>query len=365
MARAKDVLAARLTRRGVPLSLLAPLAFTVEPSFAAATTHAAIAFVTKNDPRVPATVLILAKQELKMSLAKKVLSVSVVTVAVLTCWAFGLRLSAEPPPPAPLTARLAAPDKAPVPKPPTAFVGKAFAIAPVTTDLQRRMFSGRGGGNATVVVLLDGAPLFKDAKTLDVEAFDLSQLLKALETFPLVKGKTVAQLTVHFPSKASPIPPSDALNIVCFVLEGAPRWVGFVPTNVTIMNHPDQFTFGEFIGPLKGDKGAGDAEDGVGDERARAYPVRTPLSKILTDSADGVVDVRVPLDGQGDDWLPAEVDKSVRAAIGKLKLAKGQRINFLLPIPKRGDRERVRERARAACKRWAEDSGLEMWSFTQ
>jgi hypothetical protein len=86
------------------------------------------------------------------------------------------------------------------------------------------------------------------------------------------------------------------------------------------------------------------------------------MGGVVDVSVGGVVDVRVPLDCQGDDWLPAEVDKSVKAAIGKLKLAKGQRINFLFDIPKRDDR--AYERVDNACKRWAEDSGLKMGSFS-
>ena len=67
---------------------------------------------------------------------------------------------------------------------------------------------------------------------------------------------------------------------------------------------------------MKDDKGAEDAEAGVGDERARAYPVRTPLSRMLTGSVDGVVVVLPLLTCEADDWLPADVDLSVKAAIG-------------------------------------------------
>jgi hypothetical protein len=70
----------------------------------------------------------------------------------------------------------------------------------------------------------------------------------------------------------------------------------------------------------------------------------------------------VPLPCQADDWVPDEVDKSVKAAIGKLKLMKGQRINFLLTIPKRNDG--TPERVRTACKQWAAAGELELASFS-
>jgi hypothetical protein len=366
MARAKDALAARLTRRGVPLSLLTPLALTVGPSFATATTHAAIAFAGKNDPRVPATVLVLAKQELKMSLAKKVLSVGVVSVAVLACWAFGLRLSAEPPPapsPAPPTARPTATDKAPGPKAAKAVVGKTFALVPVTTDLQRRLIHN-AGPNSTALLIVDAPALFKDAKTLDVEALQLGELRKGLKAFQPEKGKSVAHFAIHY---ANTIDVSrDGQDVLHFTLEGAARADGFLSgTSAGFQTyHNAPFVFDQYVAPLKDDKDADAAEAGVGDERVLAYPVRTPLSRVLTESAAGIVDVLPPLDCQGDNWLPAEVDTSVKAAIGKLKLAKGQRINFLLNITKRDDRDRTQERVRAACKRWAADSGLEMGAFS-
>jgi hypothetical protein len=83
---------------------------------------------------------------------------------------------------------------------------------------------------------------------------------------------------------------------------------------------------------------------------------------MLTESVAGVIDVLPALACQGDDWIPADVDQSVKAAIAKLNLAKGQRISFLFNIPKRDDR--TQSRIRSVCKQWASESGLEFWQFT-
>jgi RNA polymerase sigma factor (sigma-70 family) len=367
MARAKEALASRLARRGVTGVVLAPLVFTVTPSFAAATTRVAVAFSSKNNQCVPATVLVLARQELKMTLAKKVLSLGVLVVAVFGCLAFGVRLSAEPPPtpaPAPSTSRVAATDKAPVAKPPNAVVGKTFALAPLTTDLQRRLIDN-AGPNSTALLVVDASALFKNASTLDIEAIQLGELQKALKALQPEKGKSVAHFAVHY-SITRDIS-TDGQLVLHFALEGAARSAGFVPgTTVGHKTCHPTFEFDQYVAPLKADKDTDLAETGVGDERVLAYPVRTPLSRVLTQSAAGVVDVRVPLECQADDWLPVEVDKSVKAALGKLKLAKGQQVNFMLNIPKQDDstQQRVQERVRAACRRWAEDGGLEMGSIT-
>ncbi len=240
-------------------------------------------------------------------------------------------------------------------------IGKTFAIVPVTTELQRRLIYN-AGPNSTVLLMVDASALFKDAKTLDVEAFPVSELRKGLTTFRPEKGKSVAHFQVHYAGLRDVS--GDGSEVLDYVLQGVSRAAGFTPGTAAgfYTYHNDKFAFDEYVAPLKDDKGAGEIEAGVGDERARAYPVRTPLSRVLTQSVGGVVDVLTPLDCQGDNWVPDEVNKSVKAAIGKLKLAKGQRLNFLLNISKRDDR--AQERIREACKRWAEDGGLESGSFS-
>lgn len=364
MARAKDTLASRLTRRGIPLSLLTPVAIAVGPAFAAATARAGVVFATRGCSGVPAPVLALAKRELHMTVVKKMFGGGIALAGVCICLALGLRSSAEPPAPPPPPAPAPAPAaKAPVQKPPAPVIGKAFAIAPVTTDLQRRLIFG-AGPNSTALLIVDAPPLFKDATTLDVEAIQLGELRTGLKTFRPDQGKSLVHFEVHYTDVKAPS--KDSKEVFDFTLQGAARAEGFLPgTRAGFHTYsptsPGSFEFDQHIAPLKDNKGAEDAEAGVGDERARAYPVRTPLSRMLTGSVDGVVVVLPPLTCVADDWLPADVDLSVKAAIEKLKLTKGQRLNFLFNIPKQD--ERVLNRVRSACKRWAEDGGLELGSF--
>jgi RNA polymerase sigma factor (sigma-70 family) len=361
MARAKAALGSRLGRRGVSLSLLTPSAVAVSPSFASATTHAAIAFAGGSRLDVPGSVLALAKQELRMTLVKKLSAAGAALAVACGCLAFGLRSSAEPPPPsAPATVpQPALANNAPVPKPPAATVGKTFAVAPIATDLQRRLLGA--GPDSGVLVLVDGTKLFKDPQTLDARAFHLPELLKALNGIPVVEGKSVAHFVVHYARGTDPS--ADGTEIAHAALEGVARRVGFVPTRARSTYHNDEFRFDEFVAALKEEKGAGAREDAAGDERARAYPVRTPLSKVLTQSVGGVVEVLAPADARLDNLFTDEADKSVRAAIGKLQLAKGQRLRFVLNVPERN--APIQGRIRDACKRWAEDAGLESrgWSY--
>ena len=101
----------------------------------------------------------------------------------------------------------------------------------------------------------------------------------------------------------------------------------------------------------------------------KAYPVRTPLSRVLTEGAAGVVDVLTRLDPTRDDWVPADVEKSAQAAIAGLKLARGGKLNFAFRIADRArlddrNRNQTRERVRGLARRWAEEHGLELGSFS-
>lgn len=296
-----------------------------------------------------------------MTVAKKLFSVAAAVVSVCACLAFGLRSGAEPP----ALPRPGAP--VPVPadkgaqKPPAVVIGKGFAIAPVTTDLQRQLLRG-AGPDSTALLVVDGPAMFKDATTLDVEALDPTGLRKGLKAFQPAKGKSVVQVEVHYSNIKEPA--GAAREVLDYALHGAARAEGFVPgTPVGFHTYANgAFAFDRHVAPLKDDTGAGEAEAGVGDGRARAYPVRTPLSRMLTESVAGVVFVLPALDCRADAWVPADVDASVKAALGKLKLAKGERVNFRLNIPQRD--ERVQDRVRAACNGWAADAGLEVWSFS-
>lgn len=139
LARAKGLLAARLTRRGVALSLLTRAAVAVPATFAAATTRAAIGFVTRGRGVLPAAVLDQARRELRMVIARKVFGFGVVA-AVACVGLAGLRGSAEPPAPAP----------APRPKP--AATGSAGVVPPravvlaASEDARTGLASGIGEG---------------------------------------------------------------------------------------------------------------------------------------------------------------------------------------------------------------------------
>ncbi|MBP3955074.1 RNA polymerase sigma factor [Gemmata sp. G18] len=360
VARAKDKLAALLTRRGVSLSAIVPTALAVSSSFTAATTRAAVAFATKKHPLVSAPVLELAKREIRMTLVKKAFRFGTGATVLCVCLAFGLRSSAEPPVPSP-PPRPVPGAKEPDKKPPQAVVSKTFAVAPITTELQRRLYRG-AGPNSAAVVIVDGSALFKDPKTLNTDALNLKELRTALAPLRPEKGRSVAHIDVHY--GLGDDTSRNGADWIGSALNGALVSAGFTPGDPADLSttHNKTFSFEDYIAPLKDNKGADETENSIGDERVRAYPVRTPLSRVRTQSA-AFLDVYPRLDCKTDDWVPENVDKSVRAAIEKLKLAKDQRITFSLNIHPERDLQ-TQGRVRRACTRWAENAGLELWQIS-
>jgi hypothetical protein len=253
---------------------------------------------------------------------------------------------------------LAAPVPKPAPAPPKPVVGKAFAVAPVTTALHRRLIFASGPDSAAVVVV-NGSALFPDGKSIDPEALDLDGLRKALSAYRPSKDVAV-HFAVHYSGPVSP--PAKAVNLLHWGLEGLARDVGFGRAKAMGTYHQDgRFDWEKFVAPLREAKGGDTDEPAAGDERARAYPVRTPLSRLLAGPADCIVDVRAPLDPVQGTWLTPEGEKSVRAAITELKLPAAASARFFFNVKSRDDR--TTEQIRGLSNQLAAPHGLAVASY--
>jgi hypothetical protein len=232
-------------------------------------------------------------------------------------------------------------------------------VAAVTTDLHRRLLY-QAGPASRAVVFVDGSALFRDPEALDPDALDLDGIHKALRAYRPETERSRDHFQVHYGRVSNPH--RNGQWLLRCGLEGLGRQADFGWAGAQDTFRNDDFSFAEFVAPLKGDAGAGALEAAVGDDRVKAYPVRTALSRILTGSAAGVVDVRPALDPSQADWVPAEVERSARAAIGGLKLARGKKVNLLFNLPGRDDRPG--DRVQQLCKRWAAEHGLELGSYS-
>jgi hypothetical protein len=286
-------------------------------------------------------------------------------LSVLACGLLALSFGwATEPPTAPAPHSPAAKPQQAAPKPPAAAVEKTFAIALVTTDLQRRLI--RQEPAPVAIVFLDGAALFRDPKTLDLAAIDFKGIEKGLATY-----KSDAQRGIHFntlyvtPSGFS-MPSQAGRDLLDLGWEGLGRKAGFgqVKCSSSFGSIDRSIVWEDWIAPLREATDATAEEAAVGDDHVRGYPVRTPLSRVLFSKAvDGVIIVQVKLDSRKDDWIPADVEKSANAAITALKLPKGKKVCFYFNL-ENGDRDnKTLDRLRELAKRWAADHGLEMEYF--
>ena len=364
LARAKGLLAARLARRGLTPAALAACACAIPPSFASSTARAAVAFAGNHGSTIPETILGLARPEVRAMQAIRVIRVSslFVTCGVLVV---GLAIAAEAPQPSEPQRAKSAPLPS-SPKPPAPVFGKHFTIAPVTTDLQRRLLQG-GARSSTAIVILDGSALFKDPKTLDIEALDLAGIRKGLQPYRADKSGALVHFQVHYASGNDV--DSTAQTLLECALEGLARISGFqrgptisFPSSTF---HNGTFSLDTYVAALKETADTDAKEPANGDDRVRAYRVRTPLSKVLTGSAAGIIDVRVPLDPWKDDWMPAEVEKSASAAITALKLKQGSKLNFFFSVPPEHRDQKTGDKLQNLVKRWSEEHGMTWGTFAQ
>jgi hypothetical protein len=242
------------------------------------------------------------------------------------------------------------------PKPPATIVEKTFTISPVTTDLQRRLLPEP---SPSVVVLLDGMAMFPDPKsTLDLDAIDIKGVEKGLSAYQPAADRKVQFIANYYQGldlRENRI--RTGVELMNYGWEGLGRKVGFGQALSHLRIGFDAWD--DWVAPLREKAEAAEEKAVFEDDRVRAYPVRTPLSRILAAKVSGVIDVHVELNPQSDDWIPAGVEKSVNAAITALKLEKGEKLGFFFYLPKRGEGPEIQERVKKTVIRWASEHGLE------
>jgi hypothetical protein len=178
-------------------------------------------------------------------------------------------------------------------------------------------------------VLVDGMSVVRPDGLIDSKAIDFKKLKDALKPYS-GKGNTLFVLA-YFQSDE---PLRDGAQVLMWTLEGFGRRAGFDKTR------PIQTWFNKGFdkeGRLvefdwkkqtaKVDDGAADMDEpAVGNDLVKVYPVRTALSRQLT-NADCVVDIRAPLITQGD-GLKAETRQAIRRFVNEIKLPRKEYVLF-------------------------------------
>jgi hypothetical protein len=117
-----------------------------------------------------------------------------------------------------------------------------FAIAPVTTDLQRRSFPYTTPPVA--VVFLNESGIFRDSKTLDLNAIDFTSVEQKLDAYRPIKQNGV-QFRHCCDGKVTSQEYRTGMELLKYGWEGLGLKVGFgwCKSDISVGGTPDAYSF--------------------------------------------------------------------------------------------------------------------------
>ncbi len=232
-------------------------------------------------------------------------------------------------------------------KPPT------YIIRVVKTDLQREL----APMGTDVFVLVDATPAVVDGKIVKSK-LNLEEMRKALKQHR--KADTRLHFTLFF--HGNDPDRRDNQELLRLAMIGFGHWIHFPQVTAWVSISQGKEGWKETTAPFTVTEVEPDGEErATSNKLAKAYPVRSDLSRYLTGRADCAVLILPSLEKEGG-TLPQKVRDAVTATVGKLKLARKKRVSFVLSHPMIKDDEKrqvVVQQLANALYRFATDLGFE------
>lgn len=213
--------------------------------------------------------------------------------------------------------------------------GGNFITLPVTTELHHSLHRSpvprpekkKNGPQLRAQVLINGASLIDDSGEVIPDGLDFDALSKSLQAHRDPKNGIVRfrveykKLTTRVADKKI----SDRLAEVA-------RKSGFVKAETTSSYNNSRFDWGQFTTriELTRDDDDGQPEKAIGDKLIRVYPVRTRLSRYLTQDADVVVDIREVVKKDARDTLMPKLRAAVKKYVPKIDIDNTDGVSILL-----------------------------------
>ena len=209
-------------------------------------------------------------------------------------------------------------------------VGNNWIAMPITTELQRNF--SEGYADAKVFVVINGAPLFNQNDTeFDVGAIDLRGLGDLLESLLVggMRGTVVIRVEMLRLSNPEKLEPSASQLFHTYLYQFGHRWFRNAIVEMTFHADPeDNFDFEAFaktaLIPVDGIE-----EAGIGNDYAKVYPIRTPLSSYLSgmdaDNTNCVVHFILP-----ENDIPANIVPLVGRYVDRLGLNEKKSVEYLV-----------------------------------
>jgi hypothetical protein len=206
-----------------------------------------------------------------------------------------------------------------------------YLIYSATTALQRELIPAP----VDLFVIVDGSDALQNGK-IAAEGLHLQELRKDLAK--LKRNQTQLNFRLFFPNVENGRGPADSLP--CYALTSLGHQLGF--SKITAYGQypgAGTATWADHIEKLAGQKVEQPLEDEPAKrgEGVKIYPVRTELSRYLTENADCVVVLVDPLQ-MGNEKVLDKILEATRKTIGDLKLA---RTNKVLLVAQRGQGSEV------------------------
>lgn len=215
-----------------------------------------------------------------------------------------------------------------------------YAVYPIATELQKLQL-GQGSNKTAELrayLAIDGDAVIDDAGRFDPQALPVDAVRNSLAPYA-EESKGVVVINVHFGSviEGTGKKMKSSTPELESALEKLSRAAGFKSARVSRSAGGPSL---EKKFSAVTDKVAGQADEDEtpsGDDLVKVYPVRTILSLLLTDNCDCVIDVRAPLQKEGEELLTPDVRAAVVKHVSGLKLRHTEKALFRM----RGVTERV------------------------
>lgn len=203
-----------------------------------------------------------------------------------------------------------------------------FLMLPITTDLQRHLVvfgPGKEAANGKAFVLLNGMSVIAPDGKLDEASLRLNELRKGLEPYR-DPDAGIVYFMVYYDSSQ---PAEGSKELLMWALQGFGRNIGFKNSIVSNSYQGEDYEWTRIIQPASSNTDEGD-EAMSGDDRVRAYPVRTRLSRILSGNSDCVIDYLTPFNTASDVPLAPGVKKTIKELTSRMELK--ERKNLLIRV---------------------------------
>lgn len=199
-----------------------------------------------------------------------------------------------------------------------------FVVRPILTDFQRQWIAA-GDKDVSACVFVDATSFLNSDGRIAPDGLDLNAIADALS--PYVTGKTAM---IHVDYGNGKVPNNTRDFFVFGALERAARQSGFANVRITnAFRNVVGVAWQKRIAPVI-EQPADETKDEspVVNDFVRAYPVRTALSRFVSES-DCVCYIEKPLGSTPDAAaIPTEVQDAIKAAVSKLTLDRKRSVAF-------------------------------------